>query len=220
MNINKNMQNLFEIISNEYNLSLLQKNQFLTYINFLLEENKKYNLTNIQTYNDVLYYHLIDTLTITKTSFLDNKKIIADIGSGCGVPGILLAIIYPDKEFQLIEVINKKIHFLNQAIKILELKNCTVSSYDFLSFIRQKKFIINTFIARASLGLKEIIKIYQIDFYKNTEIIYWGSTKWQEDPKHNTILKNTLIQINSFPYQIKKDQETKNLNYIHIKKLK
>jgi len=214
------MQNLFEIISNEYNFSLLQKNQFLTYINFLLEENKKYNLTNIQTYNDVLYYHLIDTLTITKTSFLDNKKIIADIGSGCGVPGILLAIFYPNKDFHLVEVINKKINFLNQAIKIIGLNNCTVSSYDFLSFIRQKKIIINTFIVRASLGLKEIIKIYQIDFYNNSEIIYWGSTKWHEDPKHNTILKNKHIEINLFPYQIKKANETRDLNYINIKKLK
>jgi 16S rRNA (guanine527-N7)-methyltransferase len=212
------MENLFEKISREYSLSALQKNQYLTYINFLLEENKKYNLTNIKAYEDVLYYHLLDTLHVTKTSFLQNKKTIADVGSGCGVPGILLAIFYPDKKFYLIEVTNKKINFLNNAIKILELQNCQVSSYDFLTFIRQKNIIIDTFIARASLALKDIIKIYEIDFYNKTEIIYWGSVKWHEDPKHNTIIKNKFIKIDSFAYQIEKNEEKRQLNYINIKK--
>jgi 16S rRNA (guanine527-N7)-methyltransferase len=220
MHINKNMKNLFEIIASEYSLSSLQKNQYLDYINFLLKENEKYNLTNIKTEIDVLYYHLIDTLTITKTSLLENKKIIADIGSGCGVPGILLAIFYPDKQFYLIEVINKKITFLNKAMKLLQLSNCVVSSYDFLTFIRQKKIMIDSFVARASLGLKEIIKIYQFDFYNNTNIIYWGSSKWQEDPKHNSIIKNKFIEINSFPYKIKNNKDERELNYITIKKIK
>ena len=109
------MKNLLEVITNEYNLSLLQKNQYLIYINFLLEENKKYNLTNIITEEQVLHYHVIDTLMITKSSFLNKKDTIADIGSGCGVPGIILAIFYPHKYFYLIEVTQKKNIFFKSS---------------------------------------------------------------------------------------------------------
>ena len=214
------MENLFEVIANEYNLSQLIKNQYLDYIDFLLEENKKYNLTNICTKEQVLYYHLIDTLMVTKTSFLDNKNNIADIGSGCGVPGIILAIFYPKKQFYLIEVTKKKINFLNQVIRRLNLINCTVSSYDFLTFMRAKINTIDVFIARASLGLKDIIKIYQIDFYNKTEVIYWGSLQWKNDPKHNSILNNKMLQIDSFVYEIKENNNIRKLNYINIKKIK
>ncbi len=219
ININKNMKNLFEILTNEYNLSKIQKDQYLNYIDFLLKENQKYNLTKIEKEEDVFYYHLLDTLISTKQSFFNTKNIIGDIGSGCGVPGILLAIFYPNKQFYLIEVTQKKINFLNKVIQLLKLNNCIVSSYDYLTFIRQKNNPIDIFIARASLGLKEIIKLYQIDFYNNTEIIYWGSLKWKEDPKHNSILQNKNISNDIIYYEIKNGEEIRKLNYIKIKKL-
>lgn len=219
ININKNMKNLLEKITIDYNLSELQKNQYKLYINFLLEENKKYNLTNIKNEIDILYYHVLDSLIVTKTVLLDNKTVFADVGSGCGVPGIIMAIFYPNKIFYLLEVVHKKINFLSQVIKILNLTNCFVSSYDFLTFIRKKNLLIDVFTARASLALKEIIKIYQFNFYDKSEVIYWGSLKWNLDPKHNVILNNKLIKINIFPYEIKNNNDIKKLNYINIKKI-
>ena len=181
------MENLLKIISNEYELSSFQENQYINYINFLLNENTKFNLTNIKTQEDCFYFHILDSITIKKTNFLNNKKNISDIGSGCGVPGIPLAILYPEKQFYLIEVTQKKINFLKNTINLLGLHNCNVINYDFLTFIRKKNIQIDTFITRAALGLKEIILMYEIDFYKKTEIIYWGSDKWNKDPKHNII---------------------------------
>jgi 16S rRNA (guanine527-N7)-methyltransferase len=214
------MNYLFEKIAEKYNLSPIQKNQYENYIHLLLEENKKYNLTAISTLNAILSYHLEDTLRITKTSLLNQSNIIADIGSGCGVPGILLAIYYPEKSFYLIEVTNKKIQFLSLAIAQLNLSNCTIITDDFLTCIRKKEFPIDTFIARASLGLKEITKIYLIPFYYSSRIIYWGSSQWKEDPKHNTILKNKLLAHTEYKYDIQYEQEIRHLNYIHINKVK
>jgi 16S rRNA (guanine527-N7)-methyltransferase len=214
------MKSLFEIISNEYNFSILQKNQYLKYIDFLISENEKFNLTAISNLDEILHYHLIDSLKITSINLLDKKKSIADIGSGAGIPGILLAIYYPNIIFYLIEVTQKKINFLKNVIILLDLKNCVIINDDFLTFIRKKEIKIDTFIARASLSLKEIINIYQIQFYFKSDIIYWGSLKWRDDPKHNVILNNKLISYTEYIYKIEKNETVKKLNYIKIKKIK
>lgn len=205
-------------ITNKYNLSETQINQFITYIDFLQKENKKYNLTNIIELDDIITYHLIDSLEITRTSLLENKNSIADIGSGCGVPGLLLAIFYPEKQFTLIEVTQKKVHFLEQAIILLKLANCEVSSDDFQTFTRKNKEKIETFIARASLPLGQMTQtLYHKDsLFKKSNLIYWGSSKWKTYDKHNSILKNNTLSITESPYALIDKEEIRNLNYVNI----
>lgn len=216
------MNELFRKLKNYYNFSGKQAEQYEKFIFFLQEENKKYNLTNIFELTDILLYHVVDTLEITKTNLLDGKNSIADIGSGCGIPGIILSIFYPEKKFVLIEVNNKKIHFLNQAIGLLGLENCVVSEYDFRTFAVKHKEKIETFVARASLPLSEMIYIYDKNnknkVFRKSNIIYWGSRFWKTDPKHNTILSNSMLLISEIPYEIKNGDtdSIRKLNYVSI----
>lgn len=212
------MRDIFDSILQEINISEIQKNKYLCYINFLQKENKKYNLTRIDALDKILYYHILDTLLVTKFELFDAGDTIADIGSGCGVPGILLAIFYPNKKFYLVEVVKKKINFLNECIILLNLDNCIVINEDFLTFIRRKKSKINFFIGRASLGLSEFVKIYSIPLYNRSSIIYWAAPSWKFNEKHNSILKNNYIAISEYLYQIKEDNKIKNLSYVLIKK--
>ncbi len=118
----------------DLNLSDTQINQLLAYLNLLYKWNKTYNLTAITDPKKMLTHHVLDSLSVIK--YLENKnpenkltKII-DIGTGAGIPGLILAIAYsdscPGKFFSLLDSNGKKTRFLTQVIYELDLKNCEV----------------------------------------------------------------------------------------------
>ena len=86
----------------------------------LLEANKSISLTGIKNPKEAVIKHTIDSLSVSGA--IEGKKIV-DIGSGGGTPGIPLAIANPDKKFYLIDSVLKKIKFLDEAIRTLELDN-------------------------------------------------------------------------------------------------
>lgn len=117
------MNSLFQTISEEYSFNEIQKNQYFQFINFLQIENEKYNLTRISEYNEILYFHVLDSLMTTKLKLFDQASTIFDIGTGAGIPGIILAIFYPQKIFYLneIKIKNKFSQELHSFIKIKQL---------------------------------------------------------------------------------------------------
>ena len=90
------------------------------YLELLLEANKNISLTGIKNSKEAVIKHTIDSLSVS--SAIEGKKIV-DIGSGGGTPGIPLAIANPNKKFYLIDSVLKKIKFLDEAVKVLELDN-------------------------------------------------------------------------------------------------
>jgi 16S rRNA (guanine(527)-N(7))-methyltransferase RsmG len=214
------MKNSLLEIQQRYGLSEKQTEQYLWYISFLQEENKKYDLTNIDEFEEILSLHLSDTLEITKTDAIKKEKHLVDIGSGAGIPGILLAIFFPEKRFILIEVKKKKIHFLKKAIEELKLINCMVYEKDFQTFVHEGVYAADLFITRASLAVNEITDLLfkKTNTYKKTTFIYFGSATWKEKPQHNKILEDKKIAITEYPYTIKTKKDTRNLYYVSIKK--
>lgn len=93
------------------------------YMNFLIEYNKHTNLTALKTNNDIYLKHFYDSLSVVKVLDLNKYKTLADIGTGAGFPGMVLKIFYPQIHVVLIDSNNKKITFLNQLIKKLDLEN-------------------------------------------------------------------------------------------------
>ena len=90
------------------------------YLELLLEANKKISLTGIKNPKEAVIKHTIDSLSVS--SSIEGEKIV-DIGSGGGTPGIPLAIANPDKKFYLIDSVLKKVKFLDEAVKTLDLDN-------------------------------------------------------------------------------------------------
>ena len=99
--------------------------KFSTYERLLREWNEKFNLTAILDDDGILEKHFIDSIYSTKyVDFLD--KSLCDIGSGAGFPGVPLAILIPSLKVTLVESNGKKVTFLNELKKILELDNIEV----------------------------------------------------------------------------------------------
>ena len=102
------------------NSNNIQLKLFENYYNFLIEYNKKINLTAITNKNEIFIKHFIDSLTISR--FLQNSCKLIDVGSGAGFPGVPLKISNPDIELTLVESSKKKCEFLKDLSNILKIK--------------------------------------------------------------------------------------------------
>ena len=95
-------------------------NLLLKYQDTLVLWNKAYNLTAIRDPKEMLVKHLLDSLSILKD--LPAGRLL-DIGTGGGMPGMIIALCQPERECVLLDSNGKKIRFLKQFIADLKLKN-------------------------------------------------------------------------------------------------
>lgn len=107
-------------IINEH-ISQKQSEDFYKYMKLLIEWNNKINLTAITDEKEIILKHFIDSITINK--YLKGKESVLDIGTGAGFPGMPLKILNNDINFTLADSLNKRIIFLEEVCKELELKN-------------------------------------------------------------------------------------------------
>ena len=107
-------------IINEH-ITQKQSNDLFKYMKLLIEWNNKINLTAITDEHEIILKHFIDSITINK--YLKGKKSVLDIGTGAGFPGMPLKILNTDINFTLADSLNKRIIFLEEVCKELNLKN-------------------------------------------------------------------------------------------------
>lgn len=94
---------------------------FYKYTDLLIEWNKKINLTAITDMKDIITKHFVDSLTINK--YIEENKLVMDIGTGAGFPGIPLKILNKNNHFILVDSLNKRINFLEEVKRQLNLNN-------------------------------------------------------------------------------------------------
>lgn len=104
-------------------VSETQLNALQIYKEMLIEYNKKFNLTAIKTDEEIYLKHFYDSLTITRVIDLNEELNVLDIGTGAGFPGLVLKIFFPKLNIVLLDSNNKKVFFLNEVIKRLDLEN-------------------------------------------------------------------------------------------------
>lgn len=97
--------------------------QLLAFRDLLLKWNKTYNLTALRDPDQAISHHLLDSLAILPHV---GPGALLDVGSGGGLPGIPLAIARPDLAVSMVDTVQKKTTFLQQAVIELALKNVTV----------------------------------------------------------------------------------------------
>jgi len=105
-------------------LSVHQLDQFMEYLILLRKWNRHINLTGLRSYREIIIKHFLDSLT--PLPYLPEKAKILDLGSGAGFPGLPIKIVRPDQPVTLIEASAKKISFLKEVIRRLNLRPVSV----------------------------------------------------------------------------------------------
>lgn len=100
--------------------------KFKLYYNFLIQENEKYNLTNITNEEEAYIKHFYDSIQIENAVNLNSITSLCDVGSGAGFPSIPLKILYPHLHITIIEPTLKRCNFLKQLVDLLQLENVVI----------------------------------------------------------------------------------------------
>ncbi|MCR4430280.1 MAG: 16S rRNA (guanine(527)-N(7))-methyltransferase RsmG [Tepidanaerobacteraceae bacterium] len=133
----------------------------LKYMDLILAWNKKINLTGITKKKDFIEKHVIDSLMVTKLIKIENCSSMIDIGTGAGIPGILIKIARPDLKMILVEAIRKKADFLNEAVSQLGIKNIEIVNERSETAAKKEKYREKSDIAvaRAVSSLKVLAEL-------------------------------------------------------------
>ncbi|PHI37324.1 16S rRNA (guanine(527)-N(7))-methyltransferase RsmG [Pseudoalteromonas sp. GCY] len=103
-------------------LSEQQKQQLVEYVQLLDKWNKAYNLTSVRDPKEMMVKHIMDSLVVAP--HLTGSNYI-DVGTGPGLPGMVLAIARPDINFVLLDSLGKRVRFLMQVKHGLGIENVT-----------------------------------------------------------------------------------------------
>jgi 16S rRNA (guanine527-N7)-methyltransferase len=126
-----------------------QRALLLDYLGLLAKWNKAYNLTAVRGEAQMVTRHLLDSLVIAP--HIRGQRLI-DVGTGAGLPGIPLAILFPEREFHLLDSSGKKARFLFQVKTALRLDNMVVHHARVESFVADQPFEVVLSRAFASLA--------------------------------------------------------------------
>ena len=139
-------------------LSLEQLHKFALYLLRLKKWNRHINLTGIRGDREIVIKHFLDSLA--PFSLLKPRWSLLDIGSGAGFPGIPLKMAIPSLKLTLVESRRKRVSFLKEIIRLLELKEVNVIQTHLntkLPTISPSSF--DAVISRATLPLAKYLKL-------------------------------------------------------------
>lgn len=172
------------------NLSTVQLEQFRIYHELILTWNQKINLVSRKDIDRLISYHFTDS--ISAITEIPKKSIVADLGTGAGLPGIPIKIIRDDVTLYLIESIQKKAYFLSQVIQTIPLEKTYVLNQR-AETIKDKKFDVIS--VRLFGKIPEVIPVALKLLKQHGKLIFYKIAGVEKEIKQaeKTVQKNQMI---------------------------
>ncbi len=168
-----------------------------TYYDMLIEWNNKINLTRIIDKEDAYLKHFYDSLTVVRIQKLEEISTICDVGTGAGIPGIILKIFYPHLKLTLIDSKEKKLRFIDEVIKRLDLKD-TKTVHTRAEEYKEKYDLV---VSRAVANIETLLKYTMHLLNKDGKLIAMKGDIDKEltkDVEKNIQKKYNIIKIDKF----------------------
>jgi 16S rRNA (guanine527-N7)-methyltransferase len=177
------------------------------FISILKQWGSTHNLTSSINHQDILD-NIIDSIYPLK--FLKDFSNFADIGTGCGYPGLILAIFNPNIKATLIEPRIKQVSFLNFIKNSLDLQNVTIIDQKVENISQNIKYDLIT--SRAVKNTKLLLNISKNIIKPSTKLLFYKGTMIKDELKDISSIKDYEI--------ITTNNSKSNRNYLYIKSLK
>lgn len=135
-----------------------QREQLIDYLALLSRWNAVYNLTAVRDPDAMLVHHLLDSLAIVQPLAARGPfGSVVDVGSGGGLPGVVLAIVWPEAFVHLVEPVGKKAAFLRQCASELALTGLRVHATKIESLAGRREFEADLIVCRAFASLRDFV---------------------------------------------------------------
>lgn len=210
-----------DILQKEFNIKEIDtiKEKILKYKTYLVEKNKVMNLTRLDDPKIIYKQYFLESIYPYKNFEFTDKMKVLDIGSGSGIPGIVLKILYPNIDLTIIEPIKKRCEFLNGLVNELGLTNVLVLNDRAEIYGKKNREIFDLVTCRAVAELKVIIEIGFPLCKTNGTLIF------PKGQNHNIEYENAKLILSKIGhYELNVENQSfydKNLiNYVFIKKEK
>lgn len=128
--------------------------RLVDYLYLLDKWNKVYNLTSIRNLDKMFTKHILDSTAVAP--YIDSERLI-DVGTGGGLPGIPLAILFPERQVDLLDSNSKKTRFLIQAKVELKLDNVEVIKHRVETY--QPAVMYDGVVSRAFASLDDMLPL-------------------------------------------------------------
>lgn len=188
-----------------------QQDKLIKFYKLLIEWNQKINLTRIIDEEQVYEKHFYDSLTLVKAVSLNDKETLLDIGTGAGFPGIVLKICFPNLRITLLDSLLKRVKYLNEIIKELDLKDIEAIHSRAEDYQKtNKKYDVVT--SRAVARLPKLLG-YALPFVKENGVFVAMKASVEEEIKESTdILSKEHFYINKIEtFTLPKENSIRNL---------
>ncbi|MDR2461971.1 MAG: 16S rRNA (guanine(527)-N(7))-methyltransferase RsmG [Mycoplasmataceae bacterium] len=168
-------------------------NKILIYKKILQNYNKTTNLTKLDNEEKIFGDYFYESLIPYKNADLKNVKTLLDIGTGSGIPGIPIILLYPHIKLTVIESNNKKINFLKILVKNLNINNINILHKRAECVEKNEYNHFDVVTSRAVAKLNKIVPLSEPYCKKGGVIIEPKSIKINEELKD--IKKNKLSNL-------------------------
>lgn len=170
---------LYNVLS-KFNLNEEAVKKIFNFVKEIYIYNQKINLTGIKDYKQFVDKNIYDSFLIINLKIFEKVKIALDFGTGGGFPGLLLAIIYPNIKFILVDSSHKKTDWLNYISKKLDLKNIEIINerIENLNYLEEK---IDLVLARAVAPLILLLEISTFLLKKNKISVFYKGKNYEKE---------------------------------------
>lgn len=189
----------------------IQLKQLEKYYELLVEWNKVMNLTGITEKNQVYLKHFYDSATLASVIDFNKEESLCDVGTGAGFPGIVIKILFPNLKVVLIDSLQKRVNFLNQVVKELDLKNIAVYHARAEEFAQNHREEYDVVTARAVASLPVLLE-YCVPLVKVGKYFVPMKASIEEEMIISSnaieVLKVEVEELKKFELPLEKSQRT------------